>query len=374
MQYQPGDWPRLEKSMIEPNVRLNQPPELPLSVENIAFISNREVIFFKRVGATIVDIILLCLLFVGCISLGYYIPELSVVLVGSMMLGAVLYYLLIEGLTGYTAGKFVFRIQVVGADGRPPGILKELIRYLLLLVENGIIAAIAVLASGKKQRLGDRAANTFVLNTKELPPGSISRNKNIILTIAFSFMGFAAVISAIIGVATLIAGIADYDKEKVFLSNNKQFQVTAPGSWRVDKELNDEQDIGISNHFAEKYFMVLSEDKGDVSEFYATLEDYHAEIEELARENYAYVYVLKESRLISINGNEAYQFQLHMEVDDDYPFIMTITSIETESHFHQMYAWVLESKNNKSMQQELTDIINSFKEVARPASGKEWTI
>lgn len=84
MQFQPGDLPSLAKSTIEPANNLNEPPELPLSVENIAFSSNREIIFFKRVGATIVDIILLCLLFAGCISLGYYIPELLAVLIGSM--------------------------------------------------------------------------------------------------------------------------------------------------------------------------------------------------------------------------------------------------------------------------------------------------
>lgn len=119
--------------------------------------------------------------------------------------------------------------------------------------------------------------------------------------------------------------------------------------------------------------MVLSEYKGDVSDHYATIEDYHADIEEFAMENCKNADVLKKSRMIHINGNKAYQFQLHAVVDD-YPVIITITSIETESHFHQMYAWTLESKNSISMQKELTDIMNSFKEVARPASEREWTI
>jgi len=86
----------------------------------------------------------------------------------------ILYYPILEGLTGQTFGKWVCRMRVVDANGNIPGIPRAIIRTLLRLIEinpflfGGIPAGIAVASSTKRQRLGDMAANTFVVRCADL--------------------------------------------------------------------------------------------------------------------------------------------------------------------------------------------------------------
>jgi uncharacterized RDD family membrane protein YckC len=91
-----------------------------------------------------------------------------------------LYYPLLEGLTGTTLGKWIAHVKVVDEQGQIPGIGKAVIRTLLRLVEvnpilaGGLPAGIVVLTSKKRQRLGDMAAQTYVLKTSDL--GKIRRS------------------------------------------------------------------------------------------------------------------------------------------------------------------------------------------------------
>jgi uncharacterized RDD family membrane protein YckC len=79
----------------------------------------------------------------------------------------VLYYILMEGYLGQTVGKMVLGIKVVREDnGEVPGVGGATIRTLLRIVDglfSYLVAFIAVLISGKNQRLGDMAAHTLVV-------------------------------------------------------------------------------------------------------------------------------------------------------------------------------------------------------------------
>lgn len=96
------------------------------------------------------------------------------VAVGVWFLLLVGYYPLLEGLTGRTLGKLICGLRVVDAFGGNPGIGKAMIRTLLRLIEvnpllfGGVPAGIAAASSPKKQRLGDMAANTYVLKREDL--------------------------------------------------------------------------------------------------------------------------------------------------------------------------------------------------------------
>ncbi len=85
------------------------------------------------------------------------------------------YYPVLEGLTGRTLGKLLFGLKVVDQNGRNPGLLKAIIRTIVRLVDvnpllmGGVPAGIAVLASKKRQRLGDMAAGTYVLRSEDVP-------------------------------------------------------------------------------------------------------------------------------------------------------------------------------------------------------------
>lgn len=100
------------------------------------------------------------------------------VLLPALLIG---YYVLPEGLTGFTLGKFIARVRVVNMDGNKPGLLKSALRTFLRLIEvnpvlfGNILAGILVLASEKHQRLGDMIAKTFVLKVKDLKEFNLNK-------------------------------------------------------------------------------------------------------------------------------------------------------------------------------------------------------
>lgn len=96
---------------------------------------------------------------------------LTVLLVLLAGIPYIFYHLLCEALlNGQSLGKKARNIKVIRLDGTPPRFGDYLIRWILRIVDTGImgglIALIAVLAGGKGQRVGDMAAGTAVISTK----------------------------------------------------------------------------------------------------------------------------------------------------------------------------------------------------------------
>jgi uncharacterized RDD family membrane protein YckC len=130
----------------------------------------------RRILATIVDGLIfgglytvMVILFgsissVGSANWNGSMPALPTLLYGVIV---VLYYILLEGYLGQTVGKMLLGIKVVREDdGEVPGLGGATIRTLLRIVDgifNYLVAFIAVLISGKNQRLGDMAAHTLVV-------------------------------------------------------------------------------------------------------------------------------------------------------------------------------------------------------------------
>jgi uncharacterized RDD family membrane protein YckC len=77
------------------------------------------------------------------------------------------YYMLMEGYLGQTVGKMLLGIKVVREDnGEVPGLGGAAIRTALRIIDGlffYLVTFIAVLASGKNQRLGDMVAHTLVV-------------------------------------------------------------------------------------------------------------------------------------------------------------------------------------------------------------------
>ena len=83
----------------------------------------------------------------------------------------ILYHLFMEVFNrGQTLGKKVMSIQVVRADGREPAFTDHLLRSIFMIIDSmlsmGVVAAILIVSSEKKQRFGDMAANTTVVRKK----------------------------------------------------------------------------------------------------------------------------------------------------------------------------------------------------------------
>ncbi len=322
-------------------------------------------IFFRRWAAWMIDFILIVFGYGGLV---YFIakkvaetesPNMGMVVI-LFLVGSFCYYLLLEGLTGYTLGKFVLRIQVVNGEGRPPGMIKSLIRTLIQMVDTnpllfwGLPAGICVLVTPRKQRIGDMAANTYVVRTRDL--GKVSQKKTGIFAGAIILMTIISVVFAVSLISTLIAQIV---KPEVFTSKDHQFAVTAPWNWSRDNSMNEEADISIKNEFTDRYLMVLSEPKSDFDSS-MTLQEYKGIIEDHL------VSEITDPELGSasdraVNGYPAIEFTLKGEVDG-IPVIYNVTTIETPSHYHQVLAWTYASRYGRA-QQELRKIRDSFREM-----------
>ncbi|GAA4274903.1 RDD family protein [Aquimarina gracilis] len=83
-----------------------------------------------------------------------------------------LYFLLWETFwDGKTPGKAAMKLKVVRLDGSRPAFSNYLIRWLLRLLDislaSGGVAVVAILLSGRGQRLGDMAAGTTVISERQ---------------------------------------------------------------------------------------------------------------------------------------------------------------------------------------------------------------
>jgi uncharacterized RDD family membrane protein YckC len=98
------------------------------------------------------------------------------------IVASLLIYVVLPGLRGVSPGKAMMGIKLVNADGRPPGVLRAFLRYILWVVDafpyiipylTGFIVA---LNSQRNQRVGDMAAGTFVIdkNAAQVPTAAAS--------------------------------------------------------------------------------------------------------------------------------------------------------------------------------------------------------
>ncbi len=92
-------------------------------------------------------------------------------LVALIFLPAMGYSLIMHSLfNGRTVGKMLMKMRVVRVDGTPVHWSNLLVRWLLRLVDIwmfiGSIGLLAIIFSEKKQRVGDAAAGTVVISTK----------------------------------------------------------------------------------------------------------------------------------------------------------------------------------------------------------------
>jgi len=81
-------------------------------------------------------------------------------------------HVVLQGLTGGSLGKLAAGVRVVQADGRPPGIGRALVRSLFWLVDGfpccaPLVGLVTLLATGRKQRVGDIVAKTFVVRARD---------------------------------------------------------------------------------------------------------------------------------------------------------------------------------------------------------------
>lgn len=117
-----------------------------------------------RLGAFIVDAALF-----GAFCFGYLLllnpdePLLSMLMVVMLPVFMLLYFSLLEGLTGTSVGKLIFGYSICHEDGSSIDLGSAIIRSLFRPLDNNPFGFICVLLSIRKQRPGDIAAQTLIL-------------------------------------------------------------------------------------------------------------------------------------------------------------------------------------------------------------------
>lgn len=82
----------------------------------------------------------------------------------------ILYYVLLEGWFGLTAGKWALGVRVIAVGGGKPGIMRAVLRNVLRGVDSlpafNILGALLILRSPERARVGDRWAGTRVVHVR----------------------------------------------------------------------------------------------------------------------------------------------------------------------------------------------------------------
>ena len=137
----------------------------------------------SRFGAAMLDVIIQgILLLVMALALtlagSTLSGDLSVFLlgVGTLLVAIIVlgYYIVFEALNGgRTPGKVAFGIRVTSLDGSPLSLgavgLRTLMRLVDFLPAAYAVGAIAIVSSGRNQRLGDMVADTVVIRDRRKP-------------------------------------------------------------------------------------------------------------------------------------------------------------------------------------------------------------
>ncbi|MNJ38264.1 RDD family protein [Paenibacillus bouchesdurhonensis] len=329
------------------------------SVPELIVYSYSSSIVFRRWAATILDVLVLAGLYGTAI---FFNSNILFYLVLGFTL---LYYLLLEGFTGHTAGKYILRIQVVREDGRPPGFVKSLIRTLLRIVDTnpgllgGLPAGICALVTKKKQRLGDMAANTYVIKVADShaikPPSR--RTKMTLAVIFFTIILFAAVPNVIAWTTT---GYPETQpKTVIHMSEDGKFQIMDRSSLKRDSSGAAElgANLALSNALNTRHIVVFTYSKEEIGTEH-TLEDFYLEMQDLLRDNVTSGF---QERKFAVDSGLGYEMTYQQTIDGE-PYMYIAGYVETSEHFHEVTA-IMDVRNYEKYGAELRAAIATFREV-----------
>jgi len=126
----------------------------------------------RRIAAGIIDSVILLLAWASVrLALGEGLPAFwnstpDLTSTASLAVLTFAYYFIMEGLFAVTLGKILLKIRVLGSNGDPcsfgAAFIRNIIRFIDWLPLLYALGGLSVLASSKRQRLGDHIAKTIV--------------------------------------------------------------------------------------------------------------------------------------------------------------------------------------------------------------------
>lgn len=153
--------------------------------------------------------------------------------------------------------------------------------------------------------------------------------------------------------------VEETQKPKVLDCTDRKCQLTVPGDWSVETDLNDVANFQAGNRFKEQYAIVISESKSDFTGE-VTLDDY-VEIISKDIENRITDAKISETKTLTIGGYPAKQFEVSGAIGS-IKAKWLYTFIDAPKNFHQILAWSIASKFDENTP-VFSDVINSFKEL-----------
>jgi len=157
---------------------------------------------------------------------------------------------------------------------------------------------------------------------------------------------------------------------KVVVAKNGSAQMTVPGNWKEDPELNDEADVQASRRLSELYAMVLSEPRGPLGD--ANVD----EVSELTRYRQLSSFTggtEKGPERRIIHGHPAVQYELRGAGENGLRIVMLHTLIETPANFLQVLAWTTEDRweKHRASLQKIVDSVRVPGEAPGPGTAAQ---
>lgn len=156
---------------------------------------------------------------------------------------------------------------------------------------------------------------------------------------------------------------------KTLTSADGTVQLTIPGGWREDRELNKSAAVQASNRVQEMYVAVISEGKQEFQEA-MTLETF-ADLSRTVTTGNAASAEATDPVPTKVGNYPALEYTLRGTVENvEVKYFTTV--VETPSSFHQIITWTLASRFDQNLP-TLREVAQSFREVgpgAPPPPGK----
>jgi hypothetical protein len=153
--------------------------------------------------------------------------------------------------------------------------------------------------------------------------------------------------------------IDESQKPKTVSSTDNKSQLTVPGNWSIEKDLNQEATLQVANRFAEQYAIVISESKQDFPAKF-DLDSFADIIMKNAKQTITSP-IVSEIKTITINGYPAKQFEIEGTLDN-IKAKWLYTMVDAPKNYHQILNWTLVSRYEQNKPVFL-ELINSFREI-----------
>lgn len=172
------------------------------------------------------------------------------------------------------------------------------------------------------------------------------------------FLGFGVLLFVVLGCSSIMDAVNKGGTPQVMPSTDGTYQLTVPGNWSKQTDLNSEATLQAANLREELYVIVIKESKTEFPK--------SADVDtvvNLARDSMQQRITGAQASTpvpVNINGYPARQFEISGTVSGiQVKYLYAV--VETQGNFYQIMTWTLTSHFDDG-KPKLQKVINSFKE------------